>query len=490
VFTQAVLILVLLQGTNPLARLLRRAQQDFKSGSYSEARAELRQAVKLAPQDPILWSYLGMSDYKLNDGDAAVADFEKARALDPRNPLNYFNLGMLHHQRGEIAKALEDYRQGLALAPDDPAANESYARLLMEANRYRDAIVPLKKLKRNSPSSLSMRLPLIESYLKTGQNEQGEKEILQFVQASNCSLNDQLDLAKLLVENKQPDAARWVLEHAVQAAPDLADARAGLGIVLTDLGRYREAAKELERAVQISPDSAEYSMRFAEALLLSKQYSAALEFLKSVKARFGKLPEYRYKLGLAYYGLSEYILAIHELKGLVGKNPSLDRAQYYLGHSYAALGDLSKAESHYRKALALNPQDASYYAALGHVLRRDNDERTDEAIGYLRKAMRLDPSDTRSRQDAALCYEKKGMYSEAERLLIDVVQEQAGLVSAHRVLARVYYREGKKDLGDHESAVVSKLDSDDLRRSTQMIDSSVPRRPRMLPGEPFRLPAH
>jgi len=39
------------------------------------------------------------------------------------------------------------------------------------------------------------------------------------------------------------------------------------------------------------------------------------------------------------------------------------------------------------------------------------------------------------------------------------------------VLARVYYRQGKKELGDRESAVVSKLDSEELRRRTQMIDS-------------------
>ena len=468
---QSVLVLALLQAANPLAPLLLRAKQDFESGKYSEARAELQRALQLAPEDPALWSYLGITDYKLKHSEAAVADFEKARALDPRNAPNYFNLGMLYHQRGEIDRALEDYKLGLALAPDDTAANESYARLLMEAHRYREAVAPLEKLKKNSPSKLSLRLGLVESCLKAGLNDQANEEIQAFMKARNASTDDQLELAKLLAENKQPDAARWVFEQVVQAAPDLAEARAGLGIVLTDLGRYKEASNELGRAVQRLPDSAEYAMRYAEALLLSKQYPAALDFLKSVKERFGKLPEYRYKLGLAYYGSSDYISAIDVLEGVVRENPKLDRAQYYLGHSYSATGDLAKAEIHYEKALDLNPQDASYYAALGHTLRRDNDQKADAAIGYLQKALQLDPSDSLSKQDLALCYEKKGKYSEAESLLVDVLQEQPDLVAAHRVLARVYYRQGKKELGDRESAVVSKLDSEELRRRTQMIDS-------------------
>jgi hypothetical protein len=39
------------------------------------------------------------------------------------------------------------------------------------------------------------------------------------------------------------------------------------------------------------------------------------------------------------------------------------------------------------------------------------------------------------------------------------------------VLARVYYRQGKKELGDRETAPVAKLDAEELRRRTQMVDS-------------------
>jgi tetratricopeptide (TPR) repeat protein len=464
-----VLMLVFLQGPAPLASLVYRAKQDIASGRYSEARNDIHAALKLAPQDPALWSYLGITDYKLHDSGAAIADFRKACTLDPRNALNYFNLGMLYHEQGDLVRTLDNYRRGLAFAPDDTAAEESYARALIEAHKYREAIGPLEKVKTYSPSNCSIRRALIQSYLKAGLNPRGSEEIQEFVNGRKCSPIDQIDLATLLVEDRQLDAARWVLEHVVQVAPDLADARAGLGIVFIQMGRYQNAREQLRRAVQLSPDSAEYAMRYAEALLLSKEYPAALKFLESVSDRFGKLPEYRYKLGLAYYGLSAYPSAIEELRALVRDYPNLDRAQYYLGHSYSASGNLREAEIHYRKALALNPRDASYYAALGHVL---SDENAEEAVSYLEKALQLDPSDTLSKRDLAIYYERKARYRDAEHLLAQVVRDQPTLVWPHYMLAQVYYRQGKKEQGDREAALAAGLDSKALRREGYLINSS------------------
>ncbi len=464
-----VLMLVFLQGPAPLASLVYLAKQDIASGRYSEARNDIHAALKLAPQDPALWSYLGITDYKLHDSEAAIADFRKACTLDPRNALNYFNLGMLYHERGDLVRSLDNYRRGLAFAPDDTAAEESYARALIEAHKYREAIVPLEKVKTRWPSNCSIRRALIQCYLKAGLNPRGSEEIQEFVNGRKCSPSDQIDLAKLLVEDKQLDAARWVLEHVVQVAPDLPDARAGLGIVFIQMGRYQNAREQLRRAVQLSPDSAEYAMRYAEVLLLSKEYPAALKFLESVSDRFGKLPEYRYKLGLAYYGLSAYPSAIEELGALVRDYPNLDRAQYYLGHSYSASGNLREAEIHYRKALALNPRDASYYAALGHVL---SDENAEEAVSYLEKALQLDPSDTLSKRDLAVYYERKARYRDAEHLLAQVVRNQPTLVWPHYMLAQVYYRQGKKEQGDREAALAAGLDSRALRREGYLINSS------------------
>ena len=471
----AATLVMLLQGTSPVVLLLQRAKQDFAAGKYAEARLELEQALKVAPKDAVLWSYLGMTEFRLHDTEAAVADLEKARTLDPRNPLNYFNLGMMYHERGQIGKALENYRYGVALAPDDSAGAESYARLLMESHQYREAIAPLQKLKKSAPANFSFRLALVESYLKVGMNDRGADEIQEFVKAPKCSSRDQLDLANLLMENKKVDAARWVFEQVVHAAPDSADGHAGLGLALMDLNRYQAAATEFRRAVQLEPGSAEYAMRYAETLLLLREYPAALDFLGSVRSRFGNLAEYRYQVGLAHYGALQYTAAVDDLEALVRDYPKMDKAHYFLGHSYSAVGDLKSAALQYRTALDLNPQNASYYAALGHALRRDG-VRTDEAVKYLEKALQLEPSDPESMEDLAICYEKEAKYPEAQHLLEDVIRLQPERVSAHRMLARVYYRQGMKAQGERESGTAAKLESETGDRA-KITDHTPPNNP-------------
>ena len=52
----------------------------------------------------------------------------------------------------------------------------------------------------------------------------------------------------------------------------------------------------------------------------------------------------------------------------------------------------------------------------------------------------------------------------------DVVQKEPNLLAAHRVLARVYYRQGKKAEGDREAAIVSKLDLAERKKGERLLE--------------------
>jgi tetratricopeptide (TPR) repeat protein len=455
-----------------VAELTRQAHEDFASGKYSEARDKLRAALKRDPSNAVLWTYLGLTDAQLNQTDSAIADFEKALSLAPETPRTLFNLGLLYRRKGDAGKAIEIYRRGLALAPDDPAANQNYGLLLMEVGKFREAIEPLERLKTLEGSDLSVRVALIECYLKGGLQSEAERELRAFLEAPNVTADEKIKLAGVLVEDKQPDAAQQVLEQTIRSSPDSAEAHARLGTLLVNKNQYEDAAEQLGRAVQLVPDSAQYSMLLAEDLILWKHYPVALLFLNAVKERFGNLPDYRYKVGLAYYGMHRYPQAATEFEALARQQPRLDLVQFFLGNSYTAMGELTKAESYFRKAIDLNPKNASYYAALAQLLRKESDDKTDEAILNLQKALALDPSDALSKQELALCYEKKRNYPQAEQLLEEVVCQQPDLVSAHVALSRIYYRQHKKDEGDREKKIVARLEGQQQTEQSQTYKTS------------------
>ena len=92
--------------------LAREARDSFQAGNYAQARAKLRQALKISPRNPALWSYLGMTDAQLSDLDSAIADFRQTLVLAPDDAQSYFNLGLLYGRKDDAAKAAEAYRHG------------------------------------------------------------------------------------------------------------------------------------------------------------------------------------------------------------------------------------------------------------------------------------------------------------------------------------------------------------------------------------------
>jgi len=212
-------------------------------------------------------------------------------------------------------------------------------------------------------------------------------------------------------------------------------------------------------AVELAPGSAEYSMHLADALILGKRYQDAFQFLTAVHGQFGELFEYRFKMGLALYGLHDYRQAISVFEELDSKQPNLDLIPYYLGNSYNEIGELDKAQAYCKRAIALNPNQASSYLALAQVLMKESDDKTDEAIANLEKALTLAPLDIVAKQDLALCYERKADFAKAERLLQEVVRQKPEVMSAHIELSRLYYQDHKKAEGDAERKIIKRLEA-------------------------------
>jgi tetratricopeptide (TPR) repeat protein len=447
------------QGGGSIEALVRAARSDFEAGRYPECRSKLRQAIKQAPSNPALWSYLGLVDAQLNDLSAAITDFRKTVELAPDDSESLFNLGLVYGRAGETANALNAYERGLKLQPDNKAANQNYALLLIAERRFREAIPPLERLSRTNPQEIAVAEALLECYAKAGMNDAVARETAAIVTMPDLSASDGLRLSKMLAQSGQAEPAKAVLARVSKMSPESVEAHYDLGLLLLNENRYEDAVREFGRAVQLDPANPQYSLRLADTLILWKRYGTALEFLNAVKDRFGTLSDFRYKLGLTYYGLHKFPLAIALFEQLAKEQPQTDSNHFFLGNCYGAIGDLEKAESEYRTAIRLQPKNGSYHASLAQVLRKIGDANTDEAIDHLQKAVVLDPGDVQSKHELALCYITKGDFKQAAPLLEEVVSKDPELTAAHVALARTYYRMHRTQDGDRERAIVERLEA-------------------------------
>jgi tetratricopeptide (TPR) repeat protein len=330
------------------AALLRRAEQDLSGGRYSQAEAELLRALKTNPQNGSLWFYLGVSRSRLQKIDPAIEAFERALPLTAEQAPVYFNLGLLHMEKNDLGKAVEAYRRGLALDPLDVPANQNYALLLMQGGEFREAVIPLQRLKKITPADVSTRATLIEALLKGGMKSEGEGEIEEVLNSHLATLPEGLALAKLLLADRETDAAQRILEYLRSSWPASAEAHGELGLLLNERARYSDAAEELGRAVELDPDSAKYSLGLGEALLRAERFSDALHFLLGVQKKFGDQPNFQFQLALACLCLQRFQEAISEFEKLAREKPDSGSVQFYLGGGIHVGGRFQKG----RRALS------------------------------------------------------------------------------------------------------------------------------------------
>jgi len=342
---------------------------------------------------------------------------------------------------------------------NSPTEEKQQAIALINAGRFKEAIDRLQSLNKIYRSDTSIQIALVNAYLKAGMSSEGEKEAEGLLSSSTLSEADGLALAKVLIAERQRDAAQKVLAEVAARWPEKAQAHAELGLLLSAKSQFEQAVWQLGRAVQLRPDSTEYVQALAEVLLSWRHYSTALDFVGAEEERFGKVRDLDYCRAFALYGLRRHEEALAILHQLLEEYPRFDRAYYLSGTCYLDLGDAQKAAASFKKAIEINPRNPSSYISLAEVLRR-NSHKIDQAISYARKGLALDPTSSDGRVQLALCYESKREYSRAQSLLEEVTQEYPDLIPPHRILARVYYQEGDFSKADHETKIAATLEAD------------------------------
>jgi tetratricopeptide (TPR) repeat protein len=438
--------------------LIRKAQEDLRAGRDSQAEAELSRVLKSEPAWS-LWCDLGLARVQLGESGPAIEAFERARHLAPQKAPPYFGLGLVYMKKGDIEKALEAYRGGLARDPNNVAANQNYALLLMQKHDFRDAVDPLKKLKSLGHDDASTRATLIEACLRAGMKSEGEDEINQFLSGHLATMQQELALAKLLLADEEGRAAEEVLRHATATWPQAPEPHGDLGLLLIQGQQYETAVRELGRAAQLDPDSAKYALGLGEALLRWRHDPVALQYLLAVGQKFGNLPLYKFELGLAYYYLTRFQEALQEFETVAQEQPKSSQVQYLLGGTDQALGELDKAEDCYRKAIALKPDDASYYLTLAALLKKINPADLTEPVRLSEKALALSPENQDVKLLLAACYAAQGKLAEAQALLEAVVTSNPDSRAAHVALAKVYFREKRTEDAEHQEAVAAQLET-------------------------------
>ena len=305
--------------------------------------------------------------------------------------------GIAAQKQGRLDEAISEFQKATELNPDSAAAFFDLGAVYMQAQRYGDAIKPLKR-------SLELK---------------GEFP----------GLHESLGYA-LLSQG-----------YTTEAIPQFqaANAREGLGIAQLENGDLADAVNNLEAALASHPDNPDLLYYFGRATgLLSQQINDKLLSSYPASAR-------------GYQSLAENYSALHQAKQAeeayqkaIKLRPDLPNLHLALGEVYAQTGEWDKAEEEFRAEAKLRPGSAETAFRLGSALLQNG--HLDEAREQLARANKLQPDMPETLYamgKAASMHGDRAAATDALNRVITLEPTGSLAAQAHFTLAGIYRKEGK-----------------------------------------------
>lgn len=185
-------------------------------GRHESALAQLDEAVRLYPDEPVTWYTLGNALVRAGRGEQAADAYTHALRLKPDYGAAMLNLGNVYSTRGDESAAEQWFRRGMALEPGDSDFPTNLANSLLRQGRTREVEDMYQEAIRRAPTALAPRV----------------------------------NFGTFLLQQGRPSAAVEQYRAAASIAPDVVDTWMGLIVALQGSGRNadaRAAQREAER---------------------------------------------------------------------------------------------------------------------------------------------------------------------------------------------------------------------------------------------------
>ncbi len=128
-----------------------------RQGRAEEALAELREAARSGPNEPIGWYNLGEQALEMGRLEEAEAALRTALRLDPGRARAWQALGLAEQGAGRLDAAVADLREGARLEPGSAQAWTALAIACQRAGRSDEAEAAFRAAVRASPDDLAAR---------------------------------------------------------------------------------------------------------------------------------------------------------------------------------------------------------------------------------------------------------------------------------------------------------------------------------------------
>jgi tetratricopeptide (TPR) repeat protein len=351
-----------------------------------------------APYRSVPEAHLALAQAAALQGDAkrARAEVQEALALAPSSELAALTLAQITTDKQEAAQALSGF---LKAHPDSREVRLAYARILIELKQYDQARSEFKTLLKDKPDDLTTLYALGLLGAQSDDLNEAESYLKKYLDALEAQPDEDRDPSQALLllaqiaeeRNDTQGALRWL----EQVDPDSPQAymtalvkRAQLIAKAGDL----TAARKLLQEHPAEGETERVQMITAEAQLMQslKRSAEAMKIMENGLKRFPGNTDLLYEYAMLAEKANKLEIMESTLRKLIKIAPNNQHAYNALGYSFADRNiRLQEAFELISKALTLAPEDPFIIDSMGWVQFRLG--RLKEAEALLRRAYEMRP---------------------------------------------------------------------------------------------------
>ncbi len=393
----------------------------------------------------------------------------KVLKIDPNSYYAQLYLARIADQQGEAENAENHYLEALALNWSAELSQE-LADFYTRDRRYDDSIKVLRAALEKDESDEQARLGIVQALLAQDREEEAIAELSLAKKYSNTPENLSLILSRLYLKNGENQKAQDNL-LAILEVSDSPQARYLLGLIYSNTGKFTDAVTVL---AGIKPEQEEYEDAvFLRTKILNQtgQTDEALRLLEEdLAGEKSDLPLF-YILAASLYqdkGESERSTAL--LEQALHRYPRDEQLLFEYAVQLERTDRLQEAIAVMQQVIEINPDNAEALNFVGYSWA-DSDQRLEEALAYINRAMQLKPGNGYIQDSLGWAYFKLGKFKRAREELLGALELLPEDPNIHDHLGDVYRALGQ--INEARASYLSALKRYDDEKKKDLVQKKI-----------------
>jgi len=430
---------------------------------YKNAVEAYRHAIELDRDN--LDAIRGLAQNLLNDGqaDAALEQYKVIADANPEDAQTYVRIAEIYRKQGKFDLALDNLKKAESMVQDSVEVPYNVAAIYQAQGRYDEAIPIMRDLLKKSEkadgkysngekSNRAVFLERLGTIYREQGNNQAANEIFRQIVALGGDDNIERGYQEIIDtwrEAKEWQKATDAAKEALQKLPNSRDLKMVLAAQQADMGEADKALKDVHAMLKGDADDRQIYITLAQMNTRLRRFSDAEQALDKAEQLSSKPDD------------KEYVWFL--------RGSTFEREKRY-----------AEAEEQFKKVLASDPQHASALNYLGYMLA-DQNTKLEEAFGYIKRAVDLDPANGAYLDSIGWAYFRLGKYELAEENLLKASQKINTDPTVHDHLGDLYQKTGRlklaathweRALNEWNRTIAAEVDPADQARVQKKLDSA------------------